>query len=359
MADNASWTKITGVAGLREFYAGRRVLVAGADGFLGGHCVAALRELDAEVSIVSRRATPRLSDFDGAVFRGDLRDPDVVRDAATGQSVVFDFAGSTGPVDSNEHPLQNVAAEVAPHLSLFVACAEAPRPPLVVYCSSRVVYGRPQYLPVNETHRLQPDSLYAVHKIAAENYLAVFRRTHGLPSCIVRLSNPYGPESAPHLKSYGAINHFIELARTKRPISIFGDGGQIRDYIHIEDALAAFLSVAAEEKCHGDVFNLGGRFPLRLRDAVEEIAAAAGGTAIEFVPWPEHTRWVETGDYFSDLAKLDEFVALPPQYTFAEGVRRVMECSRGRVAAAGPCADAGAGRGPAGDAAAEANAGEA
>lgn len=328
MVNNPNLVRIAKATPLRSFYAGRKILVAGADGFLGLNCVHALRALGADVSIVSRRAVPRAGTFADTVFDGDLRSQDVVRAAVAGQSVVFDFAGSTGPVDSNEHPIRNIDIEVAPHLSLFLACAESPTPPLVVFCSSRVVYGRPQYLPVDEAHPLSPDSLYAAHKIAAENYLHVFRRTHGLHAVILRLSNPYGPHDDPDAKSYGAINRFITHALDRQPIRIFGDGLQLRDYIHIEDTLLAFLSVAAEPRCHDEIFNLGGQEPIRLREAVKLIAATAGGSPVEFGPWPEHSKSVETGDYYSDLRKLHRFVDLPPQHTFAEGVRHVMMSMR-------------------------------
>lgn len=323
---------------LRQFYRGRRVLIAGADGFLGRNCIDALQQLGASVSIVSRRPKPRAEDFAGPLFQGDLRDAAVVQAAVADQEVVFDFAGATGAADSNDAPLANVDIEVTPHLTLFHACAAQPKPPLVVFCSSRLVYGRPQYLPVDEEHPLSPASLYAAHKITTENYLRVFHQTHGLPYCIVRLSNPYGPHDDPQAKSYGAINRFIQLASRHEPIRIYGEGLQLRDYIYVDDALRVFLSLAAQARCHNTVFNLGAPQPLHLREAVEIIAKLAGGTRIDFVPWPANARVVETGDYHCDHAKLSAHVALPPPLSFSEGVRRTLATLRSQAETSAPVA---------------------
>lgn len=323
---------------LRRFYRGRKVLIAGADGFLGVNCIEALQRLGAAVSIVSRRKMPHAEGFDGPVFRGDLRDAALVQAAIADQEVIFDFAGATGAADSNAAPLANVDIEVTPHLTLFQACAAQPTPPLVVFCSSRLVYGRPQYLPVDEAHPLSPTSLYAAHKITTENYLRVFHQTHGLPYCIVRLSNPYGPHDDPQAKSYGAVNRFIQLASRHEPIRIYGDGSQLRDYIYVADALRVFLSLAAHARCHNTVFNLGAPQPLHLREAVEIIAKLAGGTRIDFVPWPANARVVETGDYHCDHTKLNAHVSLPAPLSFAEGVRRTLQALQARAADAPPVA---------------------
>ncbi|MBM3223998.1 MAG: NAD-dependent epimerase/dehydratase family protein [Candidatus Tectomicrobia bacterium] len=175
-----------GASALEAHYRQRRVLVMGADGFLGINCIYALQRLGAEISIVSRRATPRAVDFQGRVFHGDGRDRALVRAAVAQQSIVFDFLGTMGAVDSNHDPLRSLEEDCRPHLTLFQTCAEAPTPPLVLFCSSRLVYGKPQYLPVDEAHPCQPQSMYAVHKLTSEQHLQVLQQSHGLRFCVLR-----------------------------------------------------------------------------------------------------------------------------------------------------------------------------
>jgi len=315
---------ITATESMRSFYDDRPVLVVGADGFLGFHCVQALHTLGAKISIYSRRSQPRAAGMAHRVFKGDLIDRDVVQTAVRDQTIVFDFAGNTGATESNQHPLRNLEEECRPHLGLFESCAAATAKPLVVFCSSRLVYGKPRYLPVDETHPLAPESMYAIHKITLESYLRVFEQTCGLRWCVMRLSNPYGPHTFESTRSYGLINYFTRQAQQGQTIQVYGDGTQVRDYIHVDDAMVAFLSVAASPQCQGQTFNLGGPEGIRLRDAVEWITQTAGGTPWQSVPWPEADQTVETGDYVTDMSKLIQFIELPQQLLFVEGLNRTM-----------------------------------
>jgi nucleoside-diphosphate-sugar epimerase len=183
-------------------------------------------------------------------------------------------------------------------------------------------------VPVDETHPLAPQSFYAAHKVTAESYLGVFGRTHGLPFTILRVSNPYGPHQAQHSKSYGVINQFISLAARGKPIRVYGSGSQLRDYIYVEDVVNAFLLAASEEDCAGECFNLGGRRGIRLGNAATTIARLADGPPVEMVEWPDEYHAVETGDYLTDLGKIDSFISLPTQTSFEAGVSRSLEWYR-------------------------------
>jgi UDP-glucose 4-epimerase len=327
---------------LGEFYRGRKVLVVGADGFLGTNCVEALKALESDISIVTRRAQPRAANISGTVFRGDIRDPELVNAAVHGQDVVVDLLGAAGAVDSNRDPNSSLEDELRAHLSVFQACAVTRHSPVVLFCSSRLVFGVPKYLPVDENHPLAPGSIYAVHKITAEKYLEVFARTHGLRSCTFRLSNPYGPHQAEGARSYGIINQFLRNAARGKGIRIFGDGRQVRDYVHVEDVMGGLLPCAMNSKCHGQIFNFGGSFTVSLRDAAELIARLAGKVRVTYEPWPANYKAVETGDYATDFTKIDSVLNLPPQRSIEEGFLDVLNSYRIEMAhpAFGAVADA-------------------
>lgn len=308
-------------AWLRSYYSGRPVLVAGGNGFLGRNCAQALLRLGADVVVIARKSSPVAG---VRTLCGDLRDSAFVRKAISGQSVVFDFAGNSGPVQSNRTPLVNLDEELRAQLTLLHACSRERSRPLLMFCSSRLVYGRPLSLPVDESHPLSPQSIYAAHKIAAESYLNALAESSGLRYCIIRLSNPYGPYQPRGTRGYGVINQFLSAAAAGQPIRIYGDGVQRRDYIFVGDVITTFLLCAAEHSCERQVFNLGGAAAVTLREAAETICDLAGGTPIVYQPWPSEHMAIETGDYHSDLRKLQAFVALPAQVPLREGFGRTL-----------------------------------
>lgn len=312
---------------LRRSYERRRVLVVGADGFLGVNCVLGLCAVGAYVSVLTRKPASRTERLVSHVYHGDLRDSVAVQEAVRGQEIVFDLAGGYGAVQSNCDPQRNLLEESQAQLVLLQTCAEMQPSPIVLFCSSRLVYGRPQTLPVREDHPLAPESIYAVHKISAENYLRVFRRTAGLRSVVVRLTNPYGPYQAHESKSYGILNHFVRTAARGGEIRVFGDGSQHRDYLYVDDAVRAFLLLAASERCHLQLFNLGGSESVSVRQAAEQVARLAG-TRVKYVPWPDDFASVETGDYRSDSTKLKDFTGFEPQVPLAIGLQRTLEFYR-------------------------------
>jgi len=311
------------VKALTEFYRGRPVLVVGPDGFLGYNCVLMLRDLGAEVSVLTRRTGSRAAAVANRTFVGDLQDVNKITPAVRCQSVVFDFAGASGAVESNENPLKSIDEDCRPQLNLFEACAEENC--MLMFCSSRLVYGKPQYLPVDEKSPLYPQSMYAVHKVASELHLSVLGQTQKLRYTIIRLSNPYGPHQYAEQKSYGIINQFIRMACAGKSIRVYGDGQQKRDYIYVSDAVLAFLLCPMNEQCEAQIFNLGGRQAVPIIEAAELISKLAGGPPVQFESWPANYRTVETGDYRTDLAKLDRFIDLPDMLSFAEGVRRSID----------------------------------
>lgn len=222
---------------LRQAYHGKRVAIFGGDGFLGSYTALALHQLGAIVTLYSRREQPLLNHLDIHFFRGDMLSSPVLEQAIQGQDILFDLAGSSGGVESNQNATTNLNKECAPHLNLFEIAARQAKPPLIFFCSTRTVYGKAEYLPVNEAHPVRPHSIYAAHKLTLENYLEVFHKLHDLPYVIFRLSNPYGPFPWQMGKAYGILNQFILKAHRGEPLTIFGDGEQLRDYIYIDDVV--------------------------------------------------------------------------------------------------------------------------
>jgi len=313
---------------IREYYRGRNVLVLGATGFLGWNCVRLLNGLGARVTASTRTTAGRARLDSAQVAVGDLADADFAFRVIEGQDVVFDFVGVSGPVSTNLHPADSVMADCIPQVQIAKACAQSPRLPFLVFCSSRLVYGHPRYLPVDEAHPLHPGSIYAVNKVAEELYLRLHRELEGLRYCAIRLSNPFGPHPHPDWDAYGVLNQFIRNAVKGKSIRIFGDGAQRRDYIYVDDVIAAFLLAPTNHACTGEVFNLGGAAPIRIASAVKTISRLAGNSPVEFADWPEEYRKVETGDYLTDLSKIERLLDFRPRTSFEEGIRMTVKWHR-------------------------------
>lgn len=327
-SDQMSTSAITRDVSVRKHYFSKRVLVTGADGFLGYNCVRTLHELGADIGILTRRAPSRSAVFAREVHYGDLANRDVTKKAVKGRSIVFDFAGTGGAIASNTSPGDHQRTECPGQLNLFECCADASA--RVMFCSTRLVYGRPEYLPVDENHPLCPQSFYAIHKVTVEMYLRVLSQERGLRYSVLRLSNPYGPFQ--NTGGPGVINNLIRSACAGQEIVVYGDGQQQRDYIYVDDVISAFLLAAMNDDCQGMALNLGGLEPTSLASAARLIAELAGSPGVRFVPWPDRDFRVETGDYRTDLSELLRRISMPEQTGLVDGLRRSVDHYRNEVA---------------------------
>ena len=318
----------------KGFYSGKRVLVTGGLGFIGLNTCARLLDLGAEVTALDNFVPPRIPPaFDAVCSRlrlavADIRDEEKVERVVRDQEVIFNLAGKSGAADSNKTPLNDLDVNCRGHLTVLEACRTFNPRVTVVFPSSRLVYGKPAYLPVDEKHPLAPESIYAAHKLAVENYHLIYGKLYGLKVTVLRISNPYGPFQAGEGRAYGIANGFIQAAASGRPITLFGDGSQRRDYLYIDDLVEALLLAAATPESRGRVYNIGDGQGTSLLELAELAVAAAGQGEIVRVPWPEEYRAIETGDYLSDISLARHDLGWRPGTDIREGVGRTFEFYR-------------------------------
>jgi nucleoside-diphosphate-sugar epimerase len=190
----------------------------------------------------------------------------------------------------------------------------------VVFPSSRLVYGKPRFLPVDENHPLAPESIYAAHKLSAESYHLIYGRLYGLKSTVLRISNPYGPMQAGDARIYGIANTFMCNAARGGTITLFGDGNQQRDYLYIDDLVDAFLKVAMSETSRGRIYNVGDSRGVSLRELAELSVGAAGRGEIVHVPWPADYQAIESGDYVTNFGLIREQLGWNPTTSLPDGI---------------------------------------
>lgn len=320
---------------MMEWYRGKDVLVAGGTGFLGRNLVRRLLELGAQVTAtgVSAGATPASDRTTGSgelvIRQADVRSAEAMQQVVRRKAVVFNLAGRSGAVRSMEDPWTDLEVNCRGMLVLLEAVRSVSPDAKVVFPGTRLEFGKPQYLPVDERHPLDPLCLHGVHKLAAEKYHLLYHRIYGLRTTVFRVANPYGPGQPRERVDYGIINRFIHLALAGEPIPVFGEGSQVRDYIFADDVVEAFLRAGMAERSDGRVYNIGSGEGVKMIDVAHLIVRAVGHGRVVHVPWPPLAARIETGDFVADISAAVADLAWQPRVRLEEGIARTVGALRG------------------------------
>jgi UDP-glucose 4-epimerase len=240
------------------------------------------------------------------------------------QDVIFNLAGQVSHIDSMRDPYTDLEIKCRAQLSILEACRKYNRNVRVVFAGTRQVYGRPDYLPVDEKHLVRPADNNGVNKAAGEYYHLLYNNVFDVRACSLRLTNVYGPRQLIKHNRQGFIGWFIRLALEGREIQIFGDGTQLRDFVYVDDAADAFLRAGAADTCDGDVFNVGGDTPISHRDLVQLLVGLAGRGSVRFVEWPADKKRIDIGSFYSDSKKFRHATGWLPAVGLEEGLRRTL-----------------------------------
>jgi nucleoside-diphosphate-sugar epimerase len=314
-----------------------RVLVIGGLGFIGVNLTARLLEIGATVTILTpdraRHAEEalRFERAGASVVEGDLRDRDRVGMAVRGQQMVMNLSGQSGAVRSMEDPWSDLDVNCRGCLVLLESLRAHNRDAKVVFAGSRLQYGHPDRLPVSEDAPQEALCLHAIHKQTAEKYLALYHRLFGIRYTVARITNPYGPGQPTSRTAYGVVNRLIHLALAGAPLTIYGEGTQLRDYLHVDDAVQALIAMASSDQSDGRAFNVGSGTGTRLIDLAEAVIAIAGGGQIEHVAWPALAEQVETGDFVADISRIERELGWRPAIRLRDGLERTIAFYRAQT----------------------------
>jgi UDP-glucose 4-epimerase len=316
----------------RAFYRGRRVLVTGGVGFIGSNLARQLVDLDAEVLLVDSLipgSGGHLYNLAGVENRlriniADVRQSSTMNYLVRDREVIFNLAGQVSHIDSMRDPHTDLEINCRSQLTILEACRQHNPATKVVFAGTRQIYGRPDRLPVDETHLVRPTDINGINKAAGEYYHMVYNNVFGVRATSLRLTNVYGPRQLIRHNRQGFIGWFIRLALEGREIPIYGDGSQIRDFVYVDDVADAFLRAGASDACNGDVFNVGGTEPVSHRDLVRLLLEEAGSGTVRYVEWPEEKRRIDIGSFYSDSSKFTRTTGWTPSIPLREGFRRTL-----------------------------------
>jgi nucleoside-diphosphate-sugar epimerase len=315
---------------LHSFFAKRKVIVTGGLGFLGSSLAMRLVEFGAHVTVVDNLSPlygGNRYNISGAADRievivDDVRNLDVMKPLIAKADTMFHLAAQVSYVDSLSMPDEDLDLNARATLEIL-ECSRALNPRMhILFSSSRMIYGKVEAPLVTETSPTNPLSLYGIHKLTAEKYLLMYFKDFGIPTTILRLTNPYGPRQQIKHSKYSLVGWFVRQAMDGNVIRVFGDGGQLRDYVFVDDVVEAMVRCAATPRAAGEVVNVGSGQSTRFRDMVTEVLACVNRGRAEFVPWPEDYERVETGDISVDISKLTALTSWQPRYGLKDGIQR-------------------------------------
>ncbi len=318
------------------FYIDRRVLITGGLGFLGSNLAHRLVDLGANVLLVDSL----IPDYGGNLFNiedirdlvrvnvADIRDENGMDYLVQGQDVIFNLAGQVSHIDSMRDPYTDLEINCRAQLSLLEACRKFNPSVKVVYAGTRQIYGKPLQLPVDEMHPKRPTDVNGINKMAGEWYHVLYNDVHGVKATSLRLTNTYGPRQLMKHNRQGFIPWFVRQVVDGEEIQLFGDGGQLRDFTYVDDAVEAFLMAGASPTVDGGFFNLGGVGPISLRQFVETLIEVAGRGSYRLVPFPDEKRSIDVGSVYSDYAKIHRVLGWEPRTSLESGLRATLDYYR-------------------------------
>ena len=321
------------------FYRGRRVMITGGMGFIGSNLARLLVDAGAQILIVDALDP----DYGGNQFNisgieeyvrlnvADVRDETAMDVLVRDREIIFNLAGQVSHIDSMRDPYTDLEINCRAQLSMLEACRKHNPRVRIVHAGTRQVYGRPEHLPVDETHLVRPADINGVNKAAGEYYHLLYNNVFGVRTTSLRLTNVYGPRQLIKHNRQGFIGWFIRLAIEGREIQVFGDGSQLRDFVYVDDAADAFLRAGASDACFGEVFNVGGGEAIAHRDLVSLLVDLAGSGTVSYVEWPEEKKRIDIGSFDTDSSKFRRTVGWRPTVTLREGLQRTIDFYRANM----------------------------
>ena len=319
-----------------EIFFKKNIIISGGLGFIGSNLAKKLVDLGANVTIIDsliRAYGGNLWNIEPIKDKvkiniSDVRDEHSMEHLIQNQDFFFNLAGQTSHLDSMNNPFIDLEINGKAQLAMLEACRKYNPTVKIIFASTRQLYGHPQYLPVDEAHPTVPVDVNGINKLTGEMYHILYFKVYNIKTSVIRLTNTYGP----HMRIKDARQTFLGIwiknLLENKPIQIFGDGSQLRDYNYIDDVVDAFLLVAGSDKLDGSVFNLGNDDPISLKATAEIMIEENKGGEYIFLPFPEDLKKIDIGDFYSDFSKIKNVLGWTPEVSNRLGFKKTIEYFR-------------------------------
>lgn len=313
----------------------QKVLITGGAGFIGSHLARRLAGQGADVVLVDSLIPEyggnlyNLHDIAGLVRLNisDVRDMHSMKYLVQGVDLVFNLAGQTSHMDSMHDPLTDLEINSRAQLSILEALRQHNPAARVVFASTRQIYGRPDYLPVDEAHPQRPVDVNGINKIAGESYHILYHSVYGIRTCALRLTNTYGPGMRIKDARQTFVGIWIRRLLEGNAFEVWG-GEQLRDFNYVDDVVDAFISVAVSTSAWGHVFNLGSSEVISLEALARLVVKTNGAGQYELREFPADRKKIDIGDYYSDHTLITSQLGWRPRVSLEEGLLRTLDYFR-------------------------------
>jgi UDP-glucose 4-epimerase len=245
-----------------------------------------------------------------------------------GLEVVFNLAGEISHSHSMAYPERDLEINTWSQMVFLRECSARIPGVRMVYAGTRQVYGRPEYLPVDELHPVAPVDYNGVSKHAAAEYHLMLTRAGLLDAVIMRLTNTYGPRLAVNVPCQGVLPVYFMRLLLGLPLEVFGSGGQLRDPIYVDDVVDTMLRAGAAEKLQSRIFNVGGPDALPLREIAAILSRLAGAPAPVYRPFPGEASRIDIGSFYADSTRIRRELKWQPNTSLESGAARTLEFFR-------------------------------
>ena len=310
-----------------------KVLVTGGLGFIGSNLAKKLVQLNHSVTVVDSL----IPQYGGNIFNlngfhervnvniSDIRDPFSIRELLKGVDIIFNLAGQTSHADSMVDPFTDLDINAKSQLSLLEAVRDVAPEAVVVFASTRQIYGRPEYLPVDESHPIRPVDVNGVNKVAGEQFHLLYHDVYGLKTTALRLTNTYGPGMRIKDARQTFLGVWIKNLLQDLPILVFGDGNQLRDFNYVDDVVDALIKASMTPSCYGKAFNLGSNEVINLSDLAIKLCGIFPNGEWRLTPFPPDRKLIDIGDYYSNYSLATNLLDWIPHTSLDVGLRYTVD----------------------------------
>jgi UDP-glucose 4-epimerase len=247
-----------------------------------------------------------------------------------GQDILFNLAGQTSHMDSMQDPQTDLEINSRAQLSILEVCRKYNPEIRIVFASTRQIYGKPDYLPVDEKHLLRPVDVNGINKMAGEWYHILYNNVYGIRACALRLTNTYGPRMRVKDARQTFLGIWVRLLVEGKPFEVW-EGEQLRDFSYVDDVVEALLLAAVRDEANGQAFNLGGERPYSLKELAELLVQVNGGGQYNVRVFPADRKRIDIGDYYADFHLIRSVLGWKPAVTLREGLARTLDFYRAHL----------------------------
>lgn len=319
---------------LGNFFTNKKILITGGGGYLASRLLTFLCDIECQIICIDKPDQHFQKPIGKAaidILALDIRDGSIWQHVLAGVDIVFHFAAQTSVYKANECPSSDVEINVIPMLRLLETCEKNGLAPIILFSGTVTEAGIPVRLPVDEVHPDNPVTIYDLHKLMAENYLKYFVKRGIVRGTVLRLANVYGPGPPGSSADRGILNLMIRKAIAGQPLTVYGQGNFLRDYIFVDDVAQAFIQAAEHiDATNGQHYVIGSGQGNSIIDAFSLVADRVTKKTSHRVPVvcvepPENLSSIEMRNFVANSSKFSRDTGWRSRYSFVDGIDHTIE----------------------------------